>query len=94
MRKCFLLITGIPRKEALVRDNEDIEDRDISPELMERIPTLEEVRHIRTLIEDHKRNKWLFANIKAWSVAIFSIIVFFTSGSFDAIRQALKKVLL
>jgi hypothetical protein len=72
------------------RDDED----EVSEKIRDRLPTVEELRNVRQLLEESRRNKWLFTNLRIWGAVAVSALMFFASGSFDSVKQFLKRIIL
>jgi hypothetical protein len=66
-------------------------ERGIPIEIMQRIPTTEEIKELRKLMEQDARTRWLWSSIRTWVLAISSIIALFTIG-FDGIRTILRRL--
>jgi hypothetical protein len=69
----------------------EIESKDVSPELLERIPTLDEMKELRKLIQQDARTRWLWSSVRTWILAISSLIALFTVG-FEGIRSILRRL--
>ena len=63
----------------------------IPEDILNRIPTKEEIEKIRTLIEQDARTRWFWASLRTWVLAISSILALFTVG-FDGLRTILKRL--
>lgn len=69
----------------------EVKSKDLAPEIIERLPTVEELKELRKLLEQDARTKWLWASARTWVLAISSIIALFTVG-FEGIRTILRKL--
>ena len=70
------------------------EENEVTEEIRDRLPTVEELKNVRQLLEESRRNKWLFANLRIWGAVALSALMFFASGSFDSVKQFLKRIIL
>jgi hypothetical protein len=70
---------------------EEHKHAELSQELMQRIPTIEEMKELRKLMEQDARTRWLWASLRTWVLAISATIALFTVG-FDGIRTVLRRL--
>jgi len=65
--------------------------RQISAEIMKRLPTEEELTKIRQLIEQDARTRWFWSSLRTWMLAISSVLALFTVG-FDGLKTILRRL--
>ena len=65
--------------------------RQISAEIMKRLPTEEELTKIRQLIEQDARTRWFWSSLRTWVLAISSVLALFTVG-FDGLKTILRRL--
>lgn len=67
------------------------EERDIPRAIEERLPTLEEIKELRKLLEQDSRTRWFWSSVRTWMLAISAAIALFTVG-FDGFRTILRRL--
>lgn len=68
------------------------EKNNIPPEILERLPTLEELKELRKLMEQDARTRWFWSSVRTWVLAISATIALFTVG-FDGLRTILRRLI-
>lgn len=63
----------------------------IPTEILNRLPTTEELTKIRQLIEQDARTRWFWSSLRTWVLAISSVLALFTIG-FDGLRTILRRL--
>jgi hypothetical protein len=66
-------------------------DKYIPTEILNRLPTAEELAKIRQLIEQDARTRWFWSSLRTWVLAISSVLALFTIG-FDGLRTILRRL--
>lgn len=66
-------------------------EKQIPPEVLDRLPTKEEMAKIRQLIEEDARTRWFWSSLRTWVLAISSVLALFTIG-FDGLRTILRRL--
>lgn len=67
------------------------QDNYIPTEILNRLPTTEELTKIRQLIEQDARTRWFWSSLRTWVLAISSVLALFTIG-FDGLRTILRRL--
>jgi hypothetical protein len=70
---------------------EEYKHVEIPREILERIPTADEMKELRKLMEQDARTRWLWSSLRTWVLAISATIALFTVG-FDGIRTVLRRL--
>jgi hypothetical protein len=73
------------------RDELD-QEKHLPPEILQRIPTVDELKELRKLLEQDARTRWLWSSIRTWVLAITSVIALFTIG-FDGLKTILRRLI-
>jgi hypothetical protein len=63
----------------------------LPPDILQRLPTADEMKELRKLMEQDARTRWLWSSIRTWVLAISAVIALFTVG-FDGIRTILRRL--
>lgn len=63
----------------------------VPADLMSRLPTAEELKELRKLMEQDARTRWLWSSIRTWVLAISSIIALMTVG-LDGLKTILRRL--
>ena len=63
----------------------------VPADLLSRLPTIEELKEIRKLMEQDARTRWLWSSIRTWVLAISSVIALMTIG-LDGLKTILKRL--
>ena len=71
--------------------NKEIELKHLSQEVVDRLPTQNELVELRKLMEQDFRTRWFWASLRTWMLAISSAIALFTVG-LDGLRTLLRKL--
>ena len=66
-------------------------DSMVPSDLMLRLPTTEELKEMRKLMEQDARTRWLWSSIRTWVLAISSIIALATVG-LDGVKPILRRL--
>lgn len=61
-------------------------------ELEKRLPTEEELKAFRSLIEQDNRIKWFWSTARTWLLMLSALIAFLTVG-FDGIKTVLRRLI-
>lgn len=67
------------------------QDNHTPTEILNRLPTTEELTKIRQLIEQDARTRWFWSSLRTWVLAISSVLALFTIG-FDGLRTILRRL--
>lgn len=63
----------------------------IPADLLSRLPTIEELKEMRKLMEQDARTRWLWSSVRTWVLAVSSIIALMTIG-LDGVKTILRRL--